>query len=389
MTKPDTFTLADLAVPLIQAPMAGGPATPELAAAVSRTGALGFLAGGYLSAQQLATQVKRVRELLGSERVGGEADGGEADGGGPVEGARLGGEAFGVNLFVPQPEVDRRAVAAYRDELAPEAERLGVELPEADADGSDGWREKLSLLLDEPVPVVSFTFGLPQAAELAQLRSKGTYTVATVTTVEEARAAEAAGVQALCVQGPEAGGHRGTFDPAARPGEVELAELVAQVAAASGLPRIAAGGIATAEDVVRALAGGAGGDAGGARVSGARGAAADGAKAVQVGTAFLLADEAGTSAVHRAALTDKRFSETVVTRAFSGRWARALRNGFTDRHRQAPAGYPDINGLTKLLRAASARRGDPDGVSLYAGVNFRKARAEPAAAIVARLMEEG
>lgn len=366
MSKPDTFTLADLAVPLIQAPMAGGPSTPELAAAVSRAGGLGFLAAGYLSAPQLATQLKRVRELLGSERVG--------------------GAAFGVNLFVPQPQADRQAVAAYREELAREAQRLEVALPEPDFDGTDAWREKLSLLLDEPVPVVSFTFGLPRAAQVERLRSKGTYTVATVTTVREARAAEAIGVQALCVQGPEAGGHRGTFDPLARPGEVALAELLARVAARSGLPRIAAGGIATAGDASRVLAGARGGDAAGVRASGPRVAAADGASAVQVGTAFLLAEEAGTSAVHRAALTDERFTETVVTRAFSGRWARALRNGFTDRHAQAPAGYPAINGLTKPLRAEAARRRDPDRVSLYAGVNFREARAQPAAALVARLM---
>ena len=336
------FSLGDLAVPLIQAPMAGGPSTPALAAAVGRAGGLGFLAGGYLSAEALARQITELRALLDR------------------------GIPFGVNLFVPQPVADPAAVAAYRDALAAtEGERLGVALPEPDFDDTDAWAQKISLLLDDPVPVASFTFGLPDADVVARLRNQGTYTTATVTGVEEARAAEALGVDALCVQGPEAGGHRGTFDPAATPSTAPLDELLADIGAASGLPRIAAGGIGTAKDVARVLAAGA--------------------VAAQAGTAFLRTDEAGTQTLHREALADKRFTDTVLTRAFSGRWARALRNGFTDRNPPAPAAYPVLNQLTRPLRAEAARRGDPDGLSLYAGVNFREARAESAAAVVARL----
>lgn len=345
MTQRPAFSPGDLAVPLIQAPMAGGPSTVGLAAAVGRSGALGFLAGGYLSAAALSAQIAELRAALG------------------------GGAPFGVNLFVPQPIAEPRAVAPYREGLAAEAERLGVALPVADLGDDDGWPEKISLLLEDPVPVASFTFGLPQAEVIARLRSQGTYTVATVTTRDEALAAQAVGVDALCVQGPEAGGHRGTFDPAADPSTASLDALLAEVAAVTDLPLVAAGGIGAAKDVARVRAAGA--------------------VFAQAGTAFLAADEAGTQPLHRQALADERFTETVLTRAFSGRWARALRNGFTDRHPHAPAAYPALHQLTKPLRAAAARRADPDGLSLYAGVNFRATRAEPAASIVARLAAEG
>ena len=334
------FWLGDLSAALIQAPMAGGPSTPALAAAVGRAGGLGFLAGGYLSAAALAEQIALVRGQLGQ---------------GP----------FGVNLFVPRPVAEPESVAAYREALGPEAARLGVALPEPDLDDDDGWPEKLDLLLQDPVPVASFTFGLPEDAVLTRLRQQGTYTVATVTGVQEALAAQSAGVDALCVQGPEAGGHRGVFDPAATPGTAPLEELLARIAAVTDLPLIAAGGVGTAADVVRL-----------------RGA---GAAIVQAGTAFLRAREAGTAPLHRAALADPRFTETVLTRAFSGRWARTLRNGFTDRHPRAPAAYPAINQLTKPLRAEAARRGDADGLNLYAGLNFRAALAQPAAEVVTRL----
>lgn len=341
MTQRSVFCPGDLAVPLIQAPMAGGPSTPALAAAVGRAGALGFLAGGYLPAAELSAQIAELRALLGNEAP------------------------FGVNLFVPQPVAEPDAVPGYRDALAAQAAQLGVTLPEPDLGDTDGWAEKISLLLHDPVPVASFTFGLPEAEVVARLRSQGTYTVATVTTRDEALAAQAVGVDALCVQGPEAGGHRGTFDPAADPSDAPLGELLGEISAATDLPLIAAGGIGTAAQVAQACAAGA--------------------RLAQAGTAFLRADEAGTQPLHRQALADERFTETVLTRAFSGRWARALRNGFTDRHPHAPAAYPALNQLTKPLRAAAARRSDPDGLSLYAGVAFRAAQAEPAAEIVARL----
>ncbi|MFX4294058.1 nitronate monooxygenase [Streptomyces bohaiensis] len=329
--------------PVVQAPMAGGVATPELVAAVCRAGGTGFLAGGYLTAEALAERVAAVR-------------------------ARIDGP-FGVNLFVPGERSGDEAVGAYREELAPEAARFGVTLRTDDLYERDDWEAKVRLLVAAPVPLVSFTFGLPSPAELAALRAAGSRLVATVTTVAEAVAAAEAGVDALCVQGPEAGGHRATFRVGDTPEDVPLPRLVAAVVRAARKPVIAAGGLRDGRDVAAVLG--------------------EGAVAGQLGTAFLLTDEAGTSPAHRAALTAGRFGETVVTRAFSGRPARGLRNAFIDAHgAAAPPAYPQVHHLTAPLRAAASRAGDPDAMSLWAGTGFRAARSGTAAAVTRSLLAE-
>ncbi len=307
------FDVRDLAVPVIVAPMAGGPSTPELAAAATNAGGLGFVAAGYLSAEVFAERIAAARRLTS----------------GPL----------GVNLFVPQPSAGTpAAIERYAATLADEAQRYGASLGEPRYD-DDGWAAKLDVVLDMRPQVVSFTFGLPTTAECARLRDAGITTVGTVTTLAEAEMAVACGVDAVVAQGPSAGGHRGTFDPAAPPAADPLEQLLAALAII-GVPVVAAGGLATADDVGRVLRAGA--------------------VAAQLGTAFLLADEAGSSPVHRAALQDPQFTETVVTKAFSGRYARGLRNRFIDEHEaQAPLGYPEIHYLTSPLRAASVRAGDP------------------------------
>ncbi|SEW43915.1 nitroalkane oxidase [Austwickia chelonae] len=342
--------LSQLAAPVIAAPMAGGPSTPELVAAVCGAGGLGFLAGGDTSAVDLAAQITLVREL--TERP------------------------FGVNLFVPQaPPAGARAeevrthLAAYRGALLPDARRLGVDLPvslvDEEYDRSDQWDEKIALLtLVDPVAVVSFTFGLPGPGLVEDLHAVGTSVLATVTTVEEARRARDLGVDALVVQGFEAGGHRGTHRVDDVPNTLDHLALLPMIADL-GLPMIAAGGVTTAGDLQRARAAGA--------------------VAVQVGTAFLLAPEAGTGAVHRMALSDPAGVST-VTRAFTGRAARGLRNRFVAEHDgQAPSAYPDVRRLTAPLRAAAAAAGDLGGVSVWAGSGWRAATEEPAAQIVRRL----
>ncbi|MEV7025745.1 nitronate monooxygenase, partial [Kitasatospora sp. NPDC093558] len=212
-----TVRLDELAVPVIAAPMAGGATTPELVAAVNRAGGLGFLAAGYRTAAGTAEQIAAARKLTG--------------------------RPFGVNLFVPAAPGDPAAVAAYRERLRPEAERWEVRLPEEIGPDRDDWEAKLDVLLADPVDVVSYTFGLPAAAEAAAVRAAGSFQVGTVTTPEEARAAEAVGMDALCVQGPEAGGHRGTHRAGDAPGAVPLLELLGAVRAVTSLPLIAAGGL--------------------------------------------------------------------------------------------------------------------------------------------------
>lgn len=323
--------------------MAGGPSTPALAAAVSEAGGLGFVPAGYLSPQTFADSIAAARALTG----------------GPL----------GVNLFVPQASVaDADALARYRELLAPLAESYGAE-PGATRPDDDAWQAKLDVVADLVPEVASFTFGCPDPEVLAALADRGVLTVVTVTSPAEAGIAVDAGAGALVVQGPEAGGHRGTFDPARRPGEEPLDSLLAAVVATHDLPVVAAGGLATSADVRRVLG--------------------LGAVAAQSGTAFLLCEEAGTNAVHRQALSDPGFTHTVVTCAFSGRYARGLANGFTDRFDEiAPLGYPEVNQMTGAMRRAAVAAGDPHGTNLWAGTAWRATRPDSAAEIVAALTRE-
>ncbi len=350
-TRP-RFRLTDLTLPFVGAPMAGGPSTPALAAAVTAAGGLGFLAAGNRSAEGVRADVAAVRALTAG--------------------------AFGVNLFVPQaantaapgsavdPAV-HRSVEAYREALRGTARRYGVELPDTDPADDDGWAAKLELVEELRVPVVSFTFGLPAAAVLERLGAAGSTTSVTVASVREAEAAERAGAHLLTVQGPAAGGHRGTHRVEDVPGAEPLTELVAAVRAAVGVPIVAAGGIASAADAEAALAAGA--------------------DAVQLGTLLLRTDEAGTSAAYREALGSGRYAGTAVTRAFSGRPARGVRNDFLDRFTDsAPAAYPQVNQLTKPIRAAAAAAGDPEAIALWAGPQFAAARAVPAAEVVREVL---
>jgi nitronate monooxygenase len=259
--------------------------------------------------------------------------------------------SFGVNLFVPQPDdADVAAIAAY-------AERIGAD--PADAHWSDDdWEAKLEVVRRTRPAAVSFTFGCPSRDVIASLDSD---VWCTVTSLAEARAATDAGADVLIAQGSEAGGHQGTFDD--RDDEpTSTLDLVRQLA--GGLPVVATGGIVTRADVAAAL------DAG--------------AVAAQIGTAFLLADEAGTSDAYRRALREDR--PTALTRAFTGRRARGLVNEFMREHdAHAPHGYPQVHYLTAPLRAAARAAGDAEGFNLWAGTGHREAIAAPAAEIVARL----
>jgi nitronate monooxygenase len=326
--------LDNLECPIVQAPMGGGPSTPRLAAAVAGAGGIGFLAGGYLSVEALAADVAATRELT---------------------------QRFGVNLFVPGEPADADAFAAYLSELENEARRYGVEVGEARY-SDDDFEAKLGLLVEERVPVVSFTFGLPAAGAILRLREAGSEAWVTVTGAEEARLAARVGPDALVVQGAEAGAHQGGFeDHEAEPvGTLALLQLVR---AAVDLPLVASGGIATGAGVAAALAAGA--------------------AAAQVGTAFLLADEAGTAEAYREGLS--RGGETRLTRAFTGRRARGLVNRFLDAHPEAPSAYPEVHNATAPIRAAARAAKDPEGINLWAGQAHELAVAEPAAEIVARL----
>lgn len=332
--------LSTLALPVVSAPMAGGISTPLLAAAVSDAGGLGMLAAGYRTPEQLAADLVHTRDL--TDR--------------PV----------GVNLFVPRPpdrERHEAAVEAFRERLAAEASALGVEPGRPSWGDTDSWADKVVLVETLATAVVSCTFGLPDEATVARWRAAGSEVHVTVTSLEEARAAAKLGVDALVLQGHEAGGHRGTHDPDAEPVMIDHLGLLDLIVPEVDLPLVAAGGITTAGDVRRAL------DAG--------------AVAVQVGTALLLATEAGTSSAYRAALRDPDLTERVTTRAFTGRVAGAVRNGWVDRHEgHVPSAFPVVDAVTKPLRRAAAEQADVHGMHIWAGTGWRAAQDRPAGEIV-------
>ena len=330
--------LDHLDVPIVLAPLAGGPTTPQLAAAVTDAGGLGFLAAGYLTAATLAEQIRQVRELTS----------------GPL----------GVNVFVPAGPAEHDAVTQYAALLAAEARRAGVELGQPRFDDDD-WDAKLALLSADPMPVTSFTFGCPDPAVIRALQAAGSEVWLTVTTPAEAALAADSGADVLVVQGSEAGGHRGSFvdDPADdSSGGFGLLSLLQLVRSRTNLPLVAAGGIGTGAAVAAVLAAGA--------------------AAAQIGTAFLRCPEAGTSQVQRAAVASA--APTAMTRAFTGRLARGIRNRFMDGY-NAPSAYPEVHYLTAPLRAAGRRSGDPDLVNLWAGQTHELSRELPAAALVAEL----
>jgi nitronate monooxygenase len=326
--------------PVMVAPMAGGPSTPELVIAAAGAGATGFLAAGYKTPEAMAAEIAAVRAATS--------------------------EPFGVNVFVPgSPSTQAAEIAGYLGSLAADAEAVGAPLAEASWD-DDGFDEKIAVLLADPPALVSFTFGCPSAGLIAALSDAGGLVAVTVTDPREAAIAAAAGADALCVQGVEAGAHRGTFasDSAAGPG-YGLVPLIGEIAKVTGLPQIAAGGIMGPDQVATALAAGA--------------------VAVQCGTAFLRCEESGAHPRYKDALADPRYTTTTLTRAFSGRWARGLVNGFILDHGDAPAAYPEINNATRPLRAAAAGRGDTDRMSLWAGLGYRSARDRPAREIIRSL----
>jgi nitronate monooxygenase len=336
--------LRELVRPIIAAPMAGGPSTPELVAAVGAAGGMGFLAGGYVGADRLAAAIEEVR--------------------------RREVATFGVNVFVPGSDsVDVVAVESYARRLDDEARRLGVTPGRAGYDDDD-FAAKLAVLDRRPVPVVSFTFGLPDAAAVEALHARGSEVWATVT--DPAAAADAAriGVDALVVQGIEAGAHRGG------PGDVNqsavadgfgLLPLLRLVAARTPVPMVATGGIGDGASIAAVLAAGA--------------------AAAQLGTAFLCCPEAGTATPHREVLGSDR--GTRLTRAFTGRWARGIINRFLLAHDgAAPAAYPHVHHLTSPLRAAARQAGDAETLHLWAGQAHPLTRRLPAGELVDRLATE-
>jgi nitronate monooxygenase len=335
-----------LAHPIFGAPMAGGGTTPELAAAVSEAGGMGFLAAAYFQPPQIHEAAAAVRARTA--------------------------KPFGINLFapLPRPEPPTGSQTAL-DHLAVYHRELGLPEPEIPERAVFDFQAQLEACLGSGAAVLSFTFGILPEEALAAARAHGLFLLGTATTVEEAVRLEAAGVDAVVAQGSEAGAHRGTFASPFEAAMIGTMALVPQTCDAVRVPVVASGGIMDGRGIAAALALGAG--------------------AVQMGTAFLTTDEAGIPEAYKAAILAAREDETRVTRAFSGRPARGIANRFMDEI-EGEAGailpYPIQNDLTRSLRAAAARQGRQEFLSLWAGQGLRLARREPAGELVARLVAE-
>lgn len=333
-------------LPIVQGPMAGGATTPELVAAVSNAGALGSLAGSLLSPEVLRSQVERIRSLTG--------------------------RPFLLNFFVqktPTPGEDE--VARGAELLRPVWESLGwTELPRPKSWCEDFDAQFETLLALRPA-AASFTFGILDAVQVERLHAAGILAIGTVTTVDEALAWQAIGADAVIASGIEAGGHRGTFIGRQEDATLTARELWPAVAQAVSIPVIAAGAIMTGEDIKAALA--------------------LGASAVQMGTAFLVTDESGIHPAYKQRLIEAQGQPTRLTRSFSGRYARGIENRFMRQmaaiEDQVPP-YPVQNALTGSIRAAAAKAGDTELMSLWAGTGVARARPMPASRLVALLASE-
>jgi nitronate monooxygenase len=316
--------LDSLPIPIVQAPMANF-STPEMAREVSKAGGLGSVAAAAFTPDDIAAAARLVRDATDAP--------------------------FGMNLLVndPQPP-DAAGLDAALERLRPYYDELGAPLPERPNRFAHDFDAQLDALIAAAPPVASFAFDLIDPARVRALQAAGSYVVGTANTVGEARAWAEAGADGICAQGMEGGGHRGNFREDIDASLIGTFALVATVRAAVDLPVIAAGGIMDGQGVAAALA--------------------LGADAVQMGTAFLLAEETLVSPLHRAAIEGAADDPTRLTRAFSGRYARGIENRFMREMRpfedEVPA-YPVQNRLTQGLRAAAAKAGRPEFMSLWAG----------------------
>lgn len=332
--------------PIILAPMAGGPGTPELAAAVCNAGGLGSLGAAYLTPERILADIRRIRELTD--------------------------KPFNVNLFAGAYEIYSQTDAGPMLAILAEIhQELGLPAPVLPKLPPDPFPAQLTAVLEAQPAVFSFTFGIPGRHSIAQLKSRGITILGTATTVEEARMLEAAGVHAVVAQGAEAGAHRGTFSGSFASAMVPTLDLVRGIRSAVRVPVIASGGLMDGRDIAAGLA--------------------CGASAVALGTAFLACPESGASPAYKQAVLEAGKDSTVITRAFSGRPARGLANAFIARLKQnenAILPYPLQNALTRAMRKASAERNNPAYLSLWAGQGVARARAVPAAELIRSMVEE-
>lgn len=340
--------LLNITYPIIQAPMAGGITTPELVASVSNAGGLGSIAAGYLSPDALRNTIQKTKKLTD--------------------------KPFSVNLFVPSDEkleVTQEKLKHAQQLLIPFYEELEIEVPPLPSDFHEPFDELIEIVMDEKIPIVSFTFGIPSKEVIAKLKQNDVFLIGTATTVNEALEIEKAGIDAVVAQGSEAGGHRGTFSTSFEQALVGSIALIPQVVDYVSIPVIAAGGIMDGRGMLAAEV--------------------LGASAVQLGTAFLTCEEAGTNPAHQKAILESFEDSTVITNVFSGKPARGIHNYFietlNDYEDDIPP-FPYQNALTNPIRKEAGKEQNIRFMSLWCGQGARLSKNTSATKLIESIIQD-
>ncbi|MCM3124993.1 MULTISPECIES: nitronate monooxygenase [Bacillaceae] len=351
MLKNEMTELLNIEYPIIQAPMAGGITTSQLVSAVSNSGGLGMVGAGYMSPDAMQEQIKEIKQLTTGN--------------------------FGVNLFVPNEfHVTPDEIESAENALKPIREKLKLEdqrqldLPDYKMN-IEIFEELIQIVINENIRVCSFTFGLPPKEIVRELKTHNIILLGTATTVREAIEAENSGMDAVIVQGSEAGGHRGNFISGDKESLIGLISLIPQVADHVKIPVIAAGGIMDGRGLMASLC--------------------LGAKAVQMGTAFLTCTESGAHQLYKNAILDASEDQMVLTNAFSGKWARGMKNRFIEEMQEKEVPFPQFpvqNALTQSIRKASAAQNNPEFMSLWSGQSPRLAKTQSAEDLIRRIVND-
>ncbi|MFZ2315743.1 MAG: nitronate monooxygenase [Gammaproteobacteria bacterium] len=338
-------SILKIALPIIQAPMAGAT-TPELVAAVSNAGGLGSLGAGYMHAEELRAAIKKIRSLTN--------------------------KPFAINLFIPEKHsVTDAQLENARKAIQTACIDLGFNIPSVSSPFSLSFEDQIKIIFDEKVPVFNFTFGLLENSLIKDFHKKGVALIGTATTLKEAIELEKSDIDIICAQGSEAGGHRGTFIGPAEKALIDISSLTSALSENVKAPIIAAGGIMDAKDILRIFT--------------------LGASAVQMGTAFLCCDESAIHSAYKKLLLQGANHSTTLTRAFSGKLARGLNNQFIKNmqlYENEIVAYPVQNALTNAMRKEAKEKNNTDYMSMWAGENASLCQTMPAADLVSRLDKE-
>ncbi|RKL65400.1 nitronate monooxygenase [Salipaludibacillus neizhouensis] len=351
MLDNEVMELLGIEYPIIQAPMAGGVTTSELVVAVSNSGGLGMIGAGYMTADQMREQIREITQLTDN--------------------------TFGINLFVPTEfEVPEEEVETANQLLQPIREQLNIdakdslEIPQYKKVLAE-FHEQINVVIEEKVPVCSFTFGIPSRDVIKELKRYGIIVIGTATTVKEAMEIEKEGMDMVVVQGSEAGGHRGNFLVEHEESLVGLMSLIPQVVDNVNIPVVSSGGIMDGRGLMASIC--------------------LGAKGVQMGTAFLTCKESGASELHKEEILQAHEDQIVFTRSFSGKWARGVNNKFIMEMQQNEASLPSFpvqNTLTKGIRKASSSQRNREFMSLWSGQSPRLAKSQTVNALMKTIIAE-